>query len=407
MSKRLTLGAVAFVACLGMASAAIAQTEACGDRKVTKKIAKEMGAAQDAFEAKKWDEVLAKAAAIEANPTPRSEFDDFLLNEFKGVSHTNLKNYSAALPELEATLNSPCMDEASKTSRYKVVMQLAYSQKQYPKAIEYGNRSLQANWDADTAIYVGNAYYIGNDYENTRRILTEVVARQEAAGKTPEEQTYRILQGACVNLKDEACVAEQFEKLVAHYPKPAYWQDLTNTLLRASSNDRELLNILRLADGVQVLSSAGQYFEFAQLAIAQGLPGEAQSTIERGFKQDVFKAPQEKERANRLLAEAKQATALDKSTLPKQDESARAKPTGEADVKLGAAYLSYGELDKAVEALQRGIGKGGVKNPDEAGLLLGIAHLRANNKPEAAKAFRTVTQDPTMTRIAKLWLLNT
>jgi hypothetical protein len=98
---------------------------------------------------------------------------------------------------------------------------------------------------------------------------------------------------------------------------------------------------------------------------------------------------------------------LDKSTLEKQDAAARAKPTGDSDVKLGAAYLSYNDIPKAIEALQRGIGKGGVKNPDEAGLLLGIAYLRSGNKPEAKKAFETVTQDPTMTRIAKLWLLNT
>jgi hypothetical protein len=39
--------------------------------------------------------------------------------------------------------------------------------------------------------------------------------------------------------------------------------------------------------------------------------------------------------------------------------------------------------------------------------LLGIAHLRNNNKAEAARAFRTVKRDPTMVRIAKLWLLNT
>jgi Flp pilus assembly protein TadD len=64
-------------------------------------------------------------------------------------------------------------------------------------------------------------------------------------------------------------------------------------------------------------------------------------------------------------------------------------------------------VPKAIEALQRGLSKGGVKNPDDAGLLLGIAQLRAGNKPEAAKAFQTVTKDPTMARIAKLWLLNT
>jgi tetratricopeptide (TPR) repeat protein len=387
-----------------MASTAIAQTDACG--KVTKKIAKEMGATQDAFNAKKWDEVLAKASEIEANPIEKSEFDKFWLNEFKGVANTSLKKYAEALPQLEATMASPCMDPASKPNRTKVLMQLAYSQKQYPKAIEYGNQALGFNWDPEVAIYVGNAYYIGNDYQNTKRIMSEVVTKQEAAGTIPEEQTYRILQGACVNLKDDNCVAEQFEKLVAHYPKPAYWTDLTNTLLRSATTDKQILNVLRLADGVDVLQTPGQFFEMAQLAIAAGLPGEAQTVIEKGNQKGVFKAPQEKERATRLLAEAKQAAALDKSTLAKQDESARSKTTGDSDVKLGAAYLSYGDVNKAVEALQRGIGKGGVKNPDEAGLLLGIAHLRANNKPEAAKAFQTVTQDPTMARIAKLWLLH-
>jgi hypothetical protein len=107
------------------------------------------------------------------------------------------------------------------------------------------------------------------------------------------------------------------------------------------------------------------------------------------------------------MADAKQAVALDKSTLDKQDAAARAKPAGDNDVKLGAAYLSYGMLDKAVETLQRGISKGGVKNPDEAAILLGIAQLRAGNKPEAAKAFNAADKDATMKRIAKLWLLNT
>jgi Tfp pilus assembly protein PilF len=93
--------------------------------------------------------------------------------------------------------------------------------------------------------------------------------------------------------------------------------------------------------------------------------------------------------------------------LAQQEASAKANAAGNADVKLGAAYLSYGDTAKAIEALNRGIGKGGVRNSDEAGLLLGIAHLRAGNKPEAAKAFETVNKDPTLTRVAKLWMLNT
>jgi tetratricopeptide (TPR) repeat protein len=182
---------------------------------------------------------------------------------------------------------------------------------------------------------------------------------------------------------------------------------MIDALLRASKNDRELLNVMRLADGVDAMADGSQYIEMAQLSMAQGLPGEAQATLEKGTQKGAFSEARDKDHASRLLADAKQAVTLDKSTLDKQDASAKAKPTGEADVKLGAAYLSYGQNDKAVEALQRGIGKGGVKYPDEANLLLGVAYMRANNKAEAIKAFQNVNKDPGLTRIAKLWLMHT
>ena len=79
--------------------------------------------------------------------------------------------------------------------------------------------------------------------------------------------------------------------------------------------------------------------------------------------------------------------------------------TGEADVRIGLAYLSYGQLPQALAAIQRGIGKGGLKNPAEAQLLLGIAQLRSGNKAEAVKAFKAVSGDPTLTRLGNLWAL--
>lgn len=412
MSNRLKLGAViAALGMLGVASsafaAAAAETDACGTRKMTKKVDKPLGAAQEARTAKNWEEVLVKVAEAEAVPVAKSAYDQFWIHEFRGIANVNLKKFPEALVDLAAGFDSPCMDDADKPARAKLMMQIAYQQKDYPKAIEYGNRAATINPDPDIQVYLANAYYITSDYENTRKVSAAVIDKLESSGKVPEETLYRILQSACINLKDNDCIVAQIEKLVIHYPKPNYWLDLTNSMMRASSNDKELLNILRLADGVDVMREPAQFTEMAQLALGQGLPGEAQAILEKGIQKGILTSGREKELATRILADAKQAVTLDKSTLDKQDASARAKPTGDSDVKLGAAYLSYGEAAKAIEALQRGIGKGGVKNPDEAGLLLGIAYLRTNNKPEAAKAFRTVTQTPTMARIAKLWLLST
>jgi len=408
LNPRSNLGTAIAVIGLGfMTSAAFAQepTDACGVRKMTKKLEKPLSAAQDARGTKNWQEMLNKANEAEAVAVEKSEYDKFWIHEFRGIASANLKQYPEALKDLEAGLVSPCMAESDKAGRTKLIAQVAYQIKDYPKAIEYGKRSYETSADPDIGIYLGNAYYITNDFENARTVLKDVIAKLKAAGKSPDEQTLRIVQSACYNIKDNECVAEQMEQLVVHFPKPSYWQDLMNSLMRVSTNDKELLNILRLADGVDVLNESGQYTEMAQLAMGQGLPGEAQAAIEKGTAKGVFKDEKQKSLANRILGEAKTAVTLDKSTLPKQDAASRAKPTGESDVKLGAAYLSYGELDKAIEALQRGIGKSGVKNTDEAGLLLGIAFLRANKPAEAATAFGTVNKDPALTRIAKLWLL--
>ncbi|MEO8064939.1 MAG: hypothetical protein ABI821_19580 [Pseudomonadota bacterium] len=411
MRDRLKLGtAIAVIGLAGMTSAAFAAetaaapADACGVRKMTKKLEKPLSSAQDARGTKNWQQMLDKANEAEAVPVEKSLYDQFWIHEFRGIANANLKQYAEALKDLEAALNSPCMTETDKAGRTKLIAQVAYQVKDYPKAIEFGKKAYDTSADPDMGIYLGNSYYIQNDFENAVKVLKDVVAKLKADGKSPDEQTLRIIQSACYNIKDNDCVAEQMEQLVLHYPKPNYWQDLTNSLMRVSKNDKELLNILRLADGVDVMNDAAQYTEMAQLAMGQGLPGEAQAIIEKGQTKGAFKEGREKALATRILGEAKTAVELDKSTLPKQDASARAKPTGDSDVKLGAAYLSYGENDKAIEALQRGIAKSGVKNPDEAGLLLGIAFMRANKKAEATTAFGTVNKDPALTRIAKLWI---
>ena len=151
---------------------------------------------------------------------------------------------------------------------------------------------------------------------------------------------------------------------------------------------------MRLATHVEAVSEPPKFEEMAQIAIAQGLPGEAQSCIEEAFNKKGIVDARQASNGTRSCWRKPRPRRCDKTTLAQAGNLRARQAAGDADVKLGAAYLSYGENAKAIEALQRGIGKGGVQDPDEAGLLLGIAHLRAGNKPEAAKAFSTVTRTP-------------
>jgi tetratricopeptide (TPR) repeat protein len=119
----------------------------------------------------------------------------------------------------------------------------------------------------------------------------------------------------------------------------------------------------------------------------------------------VLETSGDKAKSQQLLDETKQRAAADQKSLPQFEKEAMASKQGEADVKLGEAYLSYDQSAKAIEAIQRGIAKGGVKEPDDAQLSLGRAYLAAGNVPEATKAFGQVKAQPDQL-IASLWAIH-
>ena len=60
-----------------------------------------MAAAEKAFNAKQWDEVLAKVAEAEAVPVEKSLWDQYWIHEFRGRAYLSQEKYAEAGKELE------------------------------------------------------------------------------------------------------------------------------------------------------------------------------------------------------------------------------------------------------------------------------------------------------------------
>jgi tetratricopeptide (TPR) repeat protein len=407
--------AAAAILMMGAAGAVLAQGSCPAGSKMSKQIAKPMDAAQKAINARKWQEVLARVREAEdVKGYIRSAYDQFWMNEFKGFAYLSLRQEAEAARELEAGLNSPCMADSKKAERLKNLVGIYTNLRNYPKALEFGNRALKISRDPEVMVAVAQAYYLSGNNKESVRVMNELMNSLESGGKAPKEQHLLLVRSACDRAGDNACVARVFEKLVVYYPKPDYWENLMVALRKTETTDLQELNVMRLAVHVNVMKKADEYKEMAQLALEQKLAGEAQTVLEQGFAKKVFVDDRSKSVNERLLAAAKKEAAVDKAALAKNEAAAT---TGDLLVKVGAQYLGFGDAAKAAELIQKGITKGGIgageepavqaQKADEAYILLGIAHLRNNNKAEAAKAFKAVKRDATMARIAKLWVLNT
>jgi Tetratricopeptide repeat len=396
--------AIALALVLGFAVAGgVARAD---EPQVSRAVAKSLKAANDALQVKNYDEVLAKtreAAAI----TPRTAYDDYVIHYMQMPAFAAKNNLTETGNAIEAIIDSPYLPASSKPQLLRTLMSIDYQNKDYDKAIAYGQRALAAgDLNSDTPLIIAQANFLSGKYKEALTGMEAIVARDEAAGRKPAEKSLNLIWSCALKLKDEAAASRAVEKLILHYPKPDYWSNaMANVLANKSTDDRLLLMTYRLMAQVGILKRGPDFTEMAQIALDQGNPGEAQTILEQAFAKNLYTDAHDKERSARLLDKVRRTAADDKASLPKAERDAANAKTGDGLVQIGAAYLGFGQPDRALAAISAGIAKGNLKFADESYMLLGIAYERNKNTAEAIKAFNRANNDPKYARLAKLWAL--
>ncbi|HYL00053.1 MAG TPA: tetratricopeptide repeat protein [Steroidobacteraceae bacterium] len=371
------------------------------------KLAKPLKEAHDDLNAKKYPEAIAKLKEADgiAGKTP---YDQHLINDMLAFAYIRTNNYADAARALEAEIEDGFTPPSEQQQKIRALSALNYQLKNYDKAIEFGQRALKGGFgEEETKKIVGQAYYLKGDWKDTLKFEEGLVDAAIKSGANPSSESLQLVLSACVKMEDPGCQTKALEKLVAYYPKPEYWQNLLFGLMKeTASSDANTLQTFRLMNEVDVLKSPDDFIEMAQLAMDAGSPGEAQRALQRGFDKNVFADQRSKEKAQRLLEKAKQKSAGDQPTLEKIAKEADAAATGTKNNAMGVAYLGYGQYDKSVDQFTKAVSKGGLKNPAESQLDLGIAQLKAGHKEDAVKAFKAVKGEPILERLSSLWVLH-
>jgi hypothetical protein len=386
--------------------AAQAQASKAKAPKINPKVLKPLQAALELANADKFAEAEVPLQAADAVPD-KTPFEQFQIDELAGFVAIKQKKFNDAAKAYDRSLASGLLAAEQVNDRLRLLAQLNLQTepKDLAKSGEFGKRWLEATGTRDPVMLglVGQSAYFSDNFGEASTYMKEAVTVAKAAGQKPEENWLLILQSSYSKLKNAPGITETTIELVRYYPRKEHWNTLTGALLaQAASKDRQILQVFRLMYQVDAMDDADEFTEAANSATQLGSPGEALKFMEKGYASGVLESSGDKSRSQALLAESKRLAASDQKALPQFEKEALAAKAGEADVRLGEAYLSYDQPAKGLEAIQRGIGKGGVKSIDEANLALGRAYILTKNTAEAVKAFEMV-KSPEYAQLAQLW----
>jgi hypothetical protein len=388
-----------------LCGAAIAADQPPAGPQVSKAVAKPLKAAQDALAAKKLDEALAHVREAQGAAGEKTAYDSYVMNIMLFQIYQQKQDMGDAIPVLQQAAQSQYATPDQQKLWLKNIALYYFQQKDYPKALDVADQAVKHGVnDPDTLGLIAKAQYLTGKYKDAATTQQDLVSKQDK----PDEESLKLLWQFDLKANDDASAAKAVEKLVTYYPKPEYWANALAPLVRMDIKDAHLqLNVYRLMNDVGVLKLPSDYAEMAEIALDAGYPGETQSVLQQAFAKNVFVEQRDKYRYQHLLDGAKQRSASDQAQLTNVEHTAEAAPNGDPLVQLGAAYISYGQNDKAVAAITKGIGKGALKSPDEANLLLGIAQLRQKNNAAAQQAFDKVAASSNngYARLGKLWAL--
>jgi tetratricopeptide (TPR) repeat protein len=354
----------------------------------------------------------AKEAQVEAQKAAaasKTPYEQLVSNQILINASLKATDYTTAAKAIEAAIATGQLKPEETIAFNKTLTQIYYQQKNYPKTIEAAQNYLKVvPGDAESSVLIGQSYYLQNDFKKSSDFLKSYIKASDAAGKPVKEDTLTLLMSADYKLNDDAAVRSDLEMLQTRYPKPQYLKDfiaMTEKSLRQNNaSTKTTLDIFAVKFNAGLLTEPKDYAGLAELALQDGLPGLAKKVMDKGMADGILGTGAQKDRELRMAGMAKTQSDTDQKGLAAGEAEAAKAKTGEALIKYGEAYATYGMFDKAVAATEAGVAKG-VADKDDGQLRLGIVYMQAGQRAKALEAFKQITPGSASAQVAALWRL--
>lgn len=372
---------------------------------VREELVKPLVAAQDALKARNYAEALAQLKLTDA-VADKTAYERFVIDQVRIPAAAGAGDLALAEKSYQSAVASGRLKDDDRVQLMGTLTAAAFTAKDYASSIRWASQYAK---DGGTLPSVRTmliqSYYLSSDFAATARELDADVNADLAAGRAPTEERLRLLASSQSQAKNDAGYMAALERLVAYHPKKEYWFDLLSRTTRKSGfAERLWLDAYRLQKAAAGLRDAGEYTDVAQMAQQAGYPIEARELIEQGYAASVLGIGPQAAQHKALRERFAKAAADDlKSLAPAASAGAR---DGNVLASTGLNLVFAGQPDKGLPMMEEGLAKGGLRQPEDMRLRLGMAYVLAGQKDKALATLAAVKGGDGTADLARLWTLH-
>jgi tetratricopeptide (TPR) repeat protein len=191
------------------------------------------------------------------------------------------------------------------------------------------------------------------------------------------------------------------ERLVELVPgNKTYWLELSLAYERTENYERALAT-MRLAHTASLLTEDAEFRRLSDLLIHQGVPLEAAEVLEQGLAAQTVRPD---EAVYTKIGTAWYTAGEPDKAVPALENASRMASTGDAYVRLAVVHVAREAWAAATNALYAALERGSLTDPAHAELLLGVALFRQNRLDDAQGFFESAARAPRHRAIAEDYL---
>ncbi|MGJ8670175.1 MAG: tetratricopeptide repeat protein [Oceanococcus sp.] len=371
--------------------------------KISPKVYKVMEQAQLAMEAKDLTEAESLINLIQAKPDKLNDYEKAQMFNFLAAIHYEQGQTDKTIQDYIGILKLENPPEQLRNNSLFRLAQLYFVQEDYARSVKLLDKwmSLQSEGIRPEAYMLkAQAYYQLDQYQEAKAPIISAMKEARRRDQPLSESWLGLLRAVYYELGDYKGASKVLGEMIARWPKPSYYKQLSG-MLGLLKSQRGQLYVMHGAAAAGMLEKEFEILNMARLYMAEDAPFAAIELLQQNIASGVV---EENAQNLQLLAQAMSLAKDAEGQIPVLSKAANLAGESKLYVYLGQAQIALYQWEDAAKSLQTALKIGDVERPGSLHMQIGTAYYNLKRYSKALQAFKEAGAYEKQAKSSRQWV---